>query len=108
MRNPALRIYDNGPQILACCYEPAKALCHPDRKVSTSVGQSPDATACDSRCANIARTDEHIERIQQLIDESKREAESEAVPLPLRERSKQRVSLLEALVQAHDVTGVEV
>ncbi|MGP5002210.1 hypothetical protein ACTXIX_16760 [Glutamicibacter ardleyensis] len=107
MRNPALRIYDNGPQILACCYDPAKALCHPDRKVNKAVGQSPDPTACDSRCANIARTDEHIERIQQLIDEFKREAESEAVPLPLRERSKQRVSLLEALVQAHDETGVE-
>lgn len=82
-----------------------KALCHPDRKVNKSAGQSPDPTACDSRCANIARTDEHIERIQQMIDEW--EAESEAVPLLLRERAKQRVSLLEALVQAHDVTGVE-
>ncbi|KWR73994.1 hypothetical protein RN04_01945 [Arthrobacter sp. W1] len=108
MRNPALRIYDNGPQILACCYDPAKALCHPDRKMIKHVGQSPDSTACDSRCANIARTDEHIERIQRMIDESKREAESDAVPLPLRERSRQRVGLLEKLVQAHDETGLQV
>ncbi|MGR6901031.1 site-specific integrase [Glutamicibacter sp. BSL13] len=107
MRNPALRIYDNGPQILACCYDPAKALCHPDRKVNKGVGQSPDATACDSRCANIARTDEHISRIQQMIDESKVESESEIAPLPLRERSKQRVQALEALVDSHKENGVE-
>lgn len=93
--------------IQAKFYDPAKALCHPERKVNKSVGQSPDPTACESRCTNIARTDKHIERIQRMIEESKREAESEAVPLPLGERSKQRVSLLEALVMVHDETEVE-
>lgn len=107
MRNPALRIFDNGPQFLACCYDSAKALCHPDRNPSKPIEQSPDPTACDSRCANIARTDEHIERIQRRIDESKTELESGIAPMPLRERLKQRIKALETLVTGHEESSIE-
>lgn len=107
MRNPALRIFDTGPQILACCYDSAKALCHPDRKPNKPIEQSPDPTACDSRCANIARTDEHIEQIQQKINESRVALESDIEPLPLRERLKQRINSLQSLVDNHEETKVE-
>jgi hypothetical protein len=30
--NPQLRIYDNAQQFVTCCYDQAKALCHPDRQ----------------------------------------------------------------------------
>src|SRR5215210_7709451 len=55
--DPKLRIYDNGDQPLACCYNATTALCHPDRASDRAARQTPDRTRCDSRCANIARTD---------------------------------------------------
>jgi hypothetical protein len=32
--NPALRIYDSPGQVLACCFDPAKALCRRDTRAS--------------------------------------------------------------------------
>lgn len=107
MRNPALRIYDNGAQPLACCYDASKALCHPDRTPSRSVEQSPDPTACDSRCGNIARTDGHMIRLQGNMDDMTEAIESEFTPIPIRERLKQRVSALEKMIQEHRDRGVD-
>lgn len=107
MRNPALRIYDNGAQPLACCYDPTKALCHPDRNPSKTLEQSPDPTACDSRCANIARTDTHIQRIHESIEEAKAAFESELTPQPIKQRLKQRLESLRAQVDQHRIDGID-
>lgn len=107
MRNPALRIYDNGSQSLACCYDASKALCHPDRTRSMPVGQSPDPTACDPRCANIARTDEHMSRLRDEIDGRKEAINSELTPFPIRERHKQRVASLEKTIHQHRNKGID-
>lgn len=108
MQNPMLRIYDNGPQLLACCYDPVKALCHPDKTGKSSIARSPDPTACDSRCANIARTDEHIQQIRKNVESLKYEIEAETLPLPLRERLKQRSASLEQLLTEHDAKGTSI
>lgn len=108
MRNPALRIYDNGAQPLACCYDPAKALCHPDRNLTKTLEQSPDPTACDSRCANIARNDTHIQLIQESIDEARAAIESDLTPQPIKERLKQRAESLQAQVDRHRIEGIAI
>lgn len=58
--NPDLRIYDGPGQALACCFDPRKTLWRRNTPVFKA-SSTPDLTACDSRCANIARTDRHIE-----------------------------------------------
>lgn len=108
MRNPALRIYDNGAQALACCYDPAKALCHPDRNLTKSVEESPDPTACDSRCPNIARNDAHIQQIQESIDDAKAASESELTPQPIKERLKQRTESLQLQIDRHRNEGIDI
>lgn len=108
MRNPALRIYDNGAQALACCYDPAKALCHPDRNLIGAIEQSPDPTACDSRCANIARNDKHIQQILDSIDEAEATITSDLTPHPIKERLRQRVQSLQAKVDRHRIEGIDI
>jgi hypothetical protein len=62
-RNPAMRIYDSPGQVLACCFDPAKALCRRGTPgVPAPRHPGPDI-ACDARCANIARTDAHIDTL---------------------------------------------
>ena len=66
-RNPALRIYDSPGQVLACCFDPTKALCRRDTPAPSAIA-TPDLTSCDSRCANIARTDTHIEALRGEVE----------------------------------------
>lgn len=98
--NPDLRIYDGPGQTLACCFDPRKALCRratPQSKASST----PDLTACDSRCANIARTDHHIELITAEIHHLRDEIVSPVTPEPIKPRLELRVERHQAIVDAH-------
>ena len=57
LANPKLRIFDNGVQPVACCYDATRALCHPDNQRSPNARRSPNLAHCDTRCGNVARTD---------------------------------------------------
>lgn len=99
-RNPALRIYDSPGQVLACCFDPTKALCRRDTKTSSAT-DTPDLTACDSRCANIARTDTHIDTLRRQVEQLREEIAAPTTPDPLRSRLALRAERHQVLIDAH-------
>lgn len=99
--NPQLRIYDNPQQFVTCCYDQSKALCHPDRQVTTSQHRSPDVSHCQPGCGNIARTDQNVTQIRDAIAQHQAEIASPTTPIPLRRRLEQRINTLQAIVDEH-------
>lgn len=99
--NPQLRIYDNPQQFVTCCYDQSKALCHPDRQVTTSQHRSPDVSHCQPGCGNIARTDQNVTQIRDAIAQHQAEIASPTTPIPLRGRLEQRINTLQAIVDEH-------
>ncbi|MGQ9349418.1 hypothetical protein [Mycolicibacterium gilvum] len=99
--NPQLRIYDNPQQFVTCCYDQAKALCHPDRETAASQLRSPDVSHCQPGCGNIARTDQNVNQIREAITQHQAEIASPATPIPLRARLEQRIAALQAIVDEH-------
>jgi hypothetical protein len=99
--NPQLRIYENPQQFVTCCYDQAKALCHPDRQVTASHHRSPDVSHCQPGCGNIARTDQNIVHIVDAITQHQAEIASPTTPIPLRGRLEQRIIALQAIVDEH-------
>jgi hypothetical protein len=100
-RDPKLRIYDSGAQPLACCYNATTALCHPDRASDSATRQTPDLTRCDSRCANIARTDGHVRQLVAGATELRDQANARLCPEPLRLRLEGRAATSETLASRH-------
>lgn len=104
--NPRMRIYENGLQPVACCYDATKALCHPENRHHQRADRTPDLTRCNPNCGNVARTDMHIATIRQEIADLHHESESPATPEPLQQRIRQRIENLERLVDRHESTKV--
>ncbi|MDT5279737.1 MAG: hypothetical protein QOJ20_932 [Mycobacterium sp.] len=101
--NPQLRVYDIPQQAVTCCYDQAKALCHPDRQAGVAIHESPDITRCQPNCGNIARTDTNIEQVADAIARHEAEIASPVTPQPLRNRL-QRVINLQQIADKHDNT----
>lgn len=97
--NPNMRVYDAPGQTLACCFDPRKALCRKD--VPTQTVTTPDLTACDHRCANIARTDEHIDTLHAELDALQEEVDSPTTPEPMRHRIRGQISRREGIIRSH-------
>jgi hypothetical protein len=67
--NPRLQLFDHPEALLTCNHDPLKALCDPNRGESGIQPQrTPNQNRCHSGCANISRTDTHIERVQAELD----------------------------------------
>ncbi|KAF0957141.1 hypothetical protein [Rhodococcus sp. T7] len=98
------RARDGLRRILTCNYDPAKALCHPDRVHPSGGSTSPAIDRCDPACANIARTETHIAALRTEIARLRAEIVEPATPMPLRERLRQRVDHLNKLVAQHEKT----
>ena len=105
-RNPALRIYDSPGQVLACCFDPTKALCRRDTPAPSAIA-TPDLTSCDSRCANIARTGTHIEALRGEVERLHEEISAPATPDPLKPRLARRVERHQAIIDAHQLAGTD-
>jgi len=103
-RNPSLRIIDNGVQAVACCYDVTKSLCHIGNSTKSDLKQTPDLIRCKSNCANIARTDKHIEKIKHDIRWQEEQANSKLTPTPLKERHLQRIASLKDIIRNHEKT----
>ncbi len=100
MANPDLRVYDAAGQTLACCFDARKALCRKGTGPTTSA-TTPDLSACEDRCANIARTDAHIVGVQGDIEALRAELDAPLTPTPLRNRIELQITRREAVVRAH-------
>lgn len=99
MANPTLRVYDAPGQTLACCFDPRKALCR--KSTATRAATTPDLTACDDRCANIARTDEHITTVKTELVTLQEELAAPTTPEPMRHRIRAQIDRRQAIVTAH-------
>ena len=84
-------------------FDPRKALC---RKGAgpTITATTPDLTACQDRCANIARTDQHIAAIEADITALQAELSAPLTPDPLRHRIQAQITRREVIVQTHHDT----
>ncbi len=100
-RDPSLRIYDNPERALACVYDQAKALCHPDRITSQDITRTPDMTRCRDNCGNSARTDRHAAALEHELDLLREEVASPLTPEPIRDRLMARIHRRESEVQTH-------
>jgi len=62
LAEPAFQVHDNPQALLTCNYDPSKALCDPERRNGQRPRRGqPSLDRCDVACANIARTDTHID-----------------------------------------------
>ena len=102
LRNPALQVYNNDAQYLACCYDASKALCHPSNDRQPSTSQTPDVLNCDPKCANVARTDSHMTALTGEVEQLEAQIESPMTPIPIRVRLTQRRERLLALKAKHE------
>lgn len=102
-----LRIFENELQLVACCYDATKALCHPDNRRRNRSGQTPDLTRCQPHCANTARTDHHIERMRELITKLNITVQSGALAAPMERRFQDRIESLSNIVLKHEETKVQ-
>jgi integrase len=106
MGNPNMRVYDAAGQTLACCFDARKALCRKQISAGAATAATPDLTACDDKCANIARTDQHIDAVQADLDALRAELDAPLTPIPLRHRIQHQIARREAIVTAHhDASG---
>jgi hypothetical protein len=105
LADPALQVHDSPEAFLACNYDPAKALCHPDREVGSTAGH-PALDRCDPACANIARTDEHITALTAETARLRAESASPLLPGPIRQRLAGRAAALEKIAERHARTRI--
>jgi hypothetical protein len=105
LTDPALQVHDSPAAFLACNYDAAKALCHPDREAASTAGH-PALDRCDPACANIARTDDHITALTAEITRLRAEAASPLLPGPIRQRLVSRAAALEKIAEGHARTRI--
>ncbi|GAA0589263.1 hypothetical protein GCM10010174_00120 [Kutzneria viridogrisea] len=98
LADPSLNVFDNPEAYLTCNYDPAKALCHPDRGGKSS---APSLDWCQSSCANIARTDTHAQQVEQAADQLLEHAQTPLVPEPLADRLRAKAEELRRLAGRH-------
>ena len=104
MSNPDLRVHDAAGQTLACVFDARKALCRKGTRPTTAAA-TPDLTACEDRCTNIARTDRHVAAVEDDIAALRAELTAPLTPAPLRHRIELQIARREAIVQAHRDTS---
>ncbi|TWP32700.1 integrase [Leekyejoonella antrihumi] len=104
LEEPGLHVYDNPNAFLTCNHDPAKALCHPERTRRNNRALPPAIDRCDPACANIARTDTHIDQLRREISELAEQVSGPLTPIPLKERLKQRIAALQRVLDRHERT----
>lgn len=106
--NPRLQVFDPPQALLTCNHDPLKALCDPNRgKPATQPQRTPSQDRCHSACANISRTDTHIERMQAEVDRIDAEIADGLLPLPIQQRLHQRQTTLNEIITRHQTTRIQ-
>jgi hypothetical protein len=105
--NPRLQVVDHPQALLTCNHDPLKALCDPNRgKPGGQPQRTPSQDRCHSACANISRTDTHVERIQAEADRIEAEIGDALLPLRIQQRLRQRHTTLSEIIARHQATRI--
>ncbi|WP_433709266.1 integrase [Nocardia sp. CA-084685] len=104
LEEPEFQVYDNPNAFLTCNYDPAKALCHPERTRRNNRELPPAIDRCDPACANIARTDTHINQLRHEITQLTDQVAHRLTPIPLKQRLTQRITALQRIASRHERT----
>lgn len=100
LSDPTLNVYNNPGAFLTCNYDPSKnPLCHRGRDGSDR--GMPNPSRCQSSCANIARTDTHVEDLIREAGRLLTEADSPLTPMPLADRLRLQSAELHSLAERH-------
>ncbi|WP_410628205.1 hypothetical protein [Amycolatopsis sp. cmx-8-4] len=102
LNNPQLRVFDHDDALLACNHNPLKALCDPHRGNPTRPTGTPSFDRCNTACANVARTDTHIDRARREAAALQHEIDSGLHPQPIRNRHQQRRIRLLEIIDRHE------
>ena len=105
LTDPQFQVFDHPDAFLTCNKDPDKALCDPQRGKRPAARHTPPALdRCEPACANIARTDTHMNAAQAEIDQLQAEIADPLTPQPLAARQRQRLASLQAMIDRHHAT----
>jgi hypothetical protein len=108
LAEPAFQVHDNPHAFLTCNYDPTKALCDPERHNGQQRRRGqPSLDRCDADCANIARTDTHIDLARREAGNRQTLIADPLTPQPLRERHRQRLNAVHQIIDRHERTRPE-
>jgi hypothetical protein len=102
LNNPRLRVFDPDDALLACNHNPLTALCDPHRGNPTRSTGTPSFDRCNTACANVARTDTHINRARREAADLQDEIDSGLHPHPIQQRHQQRRATLLKIIDQHE------
>ncbi|MEU9662848.1 hypothetical protein [Streptomyces chartreusis] len=100
--NPRLQIFEDPQALLTCNLDPYKALCDPDLSASAKPSmRTPNWNRCNPACANISRTDTHIDRAREQLAQIDADCANPYLPYPLRRRLDLCRASREKIIQEH-------
>jgi hypothetical protein len=102
LSNPRLRVFDHDNALLACNHNPLTALCDPHRSTPGRSTGTPSFDRCNAACANVARTDTHINRARREAADLQDEIDSGLNPHPIQQRHRQRRLILHEIIDRHE------
>lgn len=105
--NPRLQIFEDQQSLLTCNLDPFKALCDPElpSRAEPSM-RTPNRSRCNPACANISRSDTHVLRAEQEIEQIDSDLADPLAPYPLRVRLQQCRGSQETIVKQHQATAL--
>ncbi len=104
--NPRLQIFEDPEALLTCNLDPYKALCDPDLAKGTKPSmRTPNWNRCSPACANISRTDTHIQRAREQLSECDTDCADPHLPHPIRRRLELCCASREKIIQAHEAAA---
>ncbi|GGL15767.1 hypothetical protein GCM10010094_90840 [Streptomyces flaveus] len=100
--NPRLQIFEDPQALLTCNLDPYKALCDPDLASSAKPSmRTPNWNRCNPACANISRTDTHIDRAREQLAQIDADCTDPHLPYPVRRRLDLCRANREKIIQEH-------
>ncbi|MFE7908614.1 hypothetical protein [Streptomyces albogriseolus] len=104
--NPRLRIFEDPQALLTCNLDPYKALCDPDVAKGTKPSlRTPNWNRCNPACANISRTDTHIQRAHEQLAQIDTDCADPHLPHPIRRRLELCRASREKIIQADEAAA---
>jgi hypothetical protein len=103
--NPRLQLFEDPQALLTRNLDPYKALCDPSLASSAKPSmRTPNWNRCTPACANISRTDTHIDRAREQLARVDADCADPHLPHPLRRRLGLCRASREKIIQEHEAS----